>query len=127
MNEIIGENGLVPSLLIFGVVRRFSMLSTDPRNQKERMAATSLAKMEMNSIIAERKVTTAWRKNAPSSVDYVFAVDEEVLVFRERTHSWTGPLLFLKVNDKIVTVKSMDKMYQSDFNVQQVKPYYYNS
>jgi transposase InsO family protein len=127
MNDTIGENGLVPSLLVFGVVPRFPMLSTDLPNQKERMAAISLAKMEMNSIIAERRVNTALRKNAPSSVDYVFAVDDEVLVFRERTNSWTGPFKILKVNDKILTVQSMDKMYQSDFNVQQVKPYYFNS
>jgi transposase InsO family protein len=39
MNDTIGESGLVPSLLVFGVVPRFPMLSTDLPNQKERMTA----------------------------------------------------------------------------------------
>jgi hypothetical protein len=127
MNDTIGENGLVTSLLAFGDVPRFRILSTELPNQKERMTAISLAKMEMNSIIAERRITTALMKIAPSSVDYVFAVDDEVHVFRERTNSWTGPFKNLKVNDKIVTIQSIDNMYQSNLNIQQVKPYYCNS
>jgi hypothetical protein len=69
MNDTIGENGLVPSILVFGVAPKYSTLSTKLPNQKERMEVTSAAQQEMNSIIAERRITTALNKNVPSAVD----------------------------------------------------------
>jgi hypothetical protein len=54
MNDTISENGLVPSLLVFGVIPRYPALNTELPIQKVRMEVTAAAQMEMNSIIAER-------------------------------------------------------------------------
>jgi hypothetical protein len=59
MNDTVGENGLVPSLLVFGVTPRYPALRTDLPNQKERMGVISTAQKEIKTIIAERRITTA--------------------------------------------------------------------
>jgi hypothetical protein len=82
MNDKIGENGLVPSILVFGVTPRYPALSTELPNQKERMDFISAAQQVKNSIIVERRRTTALNKSVPSAVDYVFEIGSEVLVFR---------------------------------------------
>ena len=56
MNDTIGENGLVPSRLVFGITPRFPIISSDLPTQKERMDILRSAQMEMNAIIAERRI-----------------------------------------------------------------------
>jgi hypothetical protein len=58
------------------------------------MEVISAAQQEMNSIIAERRITTALNKNVPSAVDYVFEIGSEVSVFvKRRTHGQAHLLL----------------------------------
>jgi hypothetical protein len=105
---LFGENGVVPSLLVFGVTPRYPALSTELPNQKERMEVITAAQQEMNSIIAERRITTALNKNVPSAVDYISEIGSEVLVFREKENSWTGPFIDVKIDDKIITIQNLD-------------------
>jgi hypothetical protein len=53
----------------------------------------------------------------------VYAVGDEVLAFREKRSSWTGPLKVVSIADKILTIQSTDEKYKKDFNVQQLKPF----
>jgi hypothetical protein len=122
-NDMIGENGLVPSLLVFGVILRYPALNTELPNQKVRMEVIAAAQMEMNSIIAERNIETALAKNIPSTAEHVYAVGDEVLSFQEKECSWTGPFKVVAIADKILTIQSTDGKYKNDFNVQQLKPF----
>ena len=45
MNDTIGENGLVPSLLVFGIVSRSPIISTEIPSQRERMKILSTAQI----------------------------------------------------------------------------------
>ena len=83
MNDTMGESGLVPSLLVFGTIPRFPIISTDFPSQKERMEALSKAQMEMNSIVAERRVLAALTRNIPPAGKYTYILGEEVLVYSE--------------------------------------------
>jgi hypothetical protein len=105
MNDTIGENGLVPLLLVFGVIPRYPALNTELPNQKVRMEFIAAAQMEMNSIIAERRIATTLAKNIPSAAEYVYAVGDEVLDFREKESSWTGPFKVVAIADKILTIQ----------------------
>jgi hypothetical protein len=67
MNDTIGKNGLVPSLLVFGVIPRYLAIHTELPNQKVKMEVIAAAQMEMNSIFAERRIATALVKNIPSA------------------------------------------------------------
>lgn len=69
MNDTVGEDGLVPSLLVFGIIPRFPIINTSLPNQRDRMKALTSANMEMNASVAERRIATALRRNMPSSMD----------------------------------------------------------
>jgi hypothetical protein len=120
MNDTIGENGLVPSLFVFGVIPRYTALNTELMNQKVRMEVIAAAQMGMNSIITKRRIATALAKNIPSAAEHVYAVGDEVLDFREKESSWTGPFKIVAIADKILTIQSTDEKYKNDLNVQKL-------
>jgi hypothetical protein len=84
INDTMGTNGLVPSLLVFGVVPRFPPMSIDLPKQRDLMAALAAAQMEMSAIVSENRITAVLTHNVPSSMDLTYEVSEEVLVFREK-------------------------------------------
>jgi hypothetical protein len=75
-NDTMGTNGLVPSLLFFGVVPRFPPMSIDLPKQRDRMAALAAAQMEMSAIVSETGTTAALIHNVPSSVDRTYEAGE---------------------------------------------------
>jgi hypothetical protein len=85
-----GSNGLVPSLLVFGVVPRFPPMSIGLPKQRDRMAALAAAQMEMSAIVSENRITAALNHNVLSSVDRTYEVGEEVLDFREKEKKMDG-------------------------------------
>ena len=124
MNDTMGENGLVPSLLTFGVIPRFPILNTELPTQQERLEALKKAQAEMNSIVAERRIKRALLHKVPNASNYVFRPGTEVLVYREDEKKWKGPLTVKAVNEKIATLRNDDNGAEADFNVQQLKPYF---
>lgn len=72
MNHIIGENSLVPSLLVFGETPRLRIVSTKLPKQKERMEAIAKAQMEINFIREDKNVEVALQKRIPKYFDYLF-------------------------------------------------------
>jgi hypothetical protein len=46
LNDTMGEKGLLPSLLVFGIIPRFHILSTDLPEQKDRMRILTAAQAE---------------------------------------------------------------------------------
>lgn len=122
MNDTIDHNGLVPSLLVFGVIPRFPILCSEFPTQRERMKILSEARIEMNTTIAEKRIATALQKNVTSAADRVYMFGDEVLVYEEKEKKWIGPYIVKKVNHKIATISNGS--YTQKFNVQQLKPYY---
>jgi hypothetical protein len=106
LNDTTGENGLVPSLLVFGIVPRFPILSSNLPEQQERMRVLAAAQAEYNTIVAERRIAEILKSRVPGAADRVYKVGEEVLVWREKSESWTGPFIITGVNDKLVNVRS---------------------
>ena len=65
INDIAGPNGLVSFLLLFGMLPRMPDDDYAPLNQQERVALMKTARDEYESIIAERRVNVALKKNTP--------------------------------------------------------------
>ena len=86
-----GINGLIPSLLVFGVIPRFPILCSKFPDKAERMKILSETFMEMNTVVAKKRITTALRQNIPSSALKTFKKGDEVLAYREKTKKWVGP------------------------------------
>ena len=120
-NDTNGENDLVPSLLVFGIVPRFPIISSHLPTHRERMEALSEAQMEMNAIISERRVSKILHRNIRQATDRVYQAGE-VLVYREGPDQWMVPFIVSKVEDKLVTVLEQNKMERT-FSIQQIKPY----
>jgi transposase InsO family protein len=56
INDTMGTNGLVPSLLVFCVVPRFPPMSIDLPKQRDRMADLAASQMEISAIVAETEL-----------------------------------------------------------------------
>jgi hypothetical protein len=46
-----------------------------------------------------------------------------VLLFREKEKNWTGPMVVVLVEDKIITVKDLESERVLRFSMQQIKPF----
>jgi hypothetical protein len=98
-------------------------MSIDLPKQRDRMAALAAAHMEMSAIVSENRITAALNHNVPSSVDRTYEVGEEVLVFREKEKNWTGPMVVVLVEDKIITGKDLESERVLRSSTQHIKPF----
>ena len=124
MNDKIGENGLVPSRLVFGIVPRFPIISTDLPTQKERMDILRSAQMEINAIIAERRILRALNRDIPPASDRVYRLGDEVLVYTEKDKQWKGPYIVIHTHGRQITISDRDGTYRQTFSAFHIKPYY---
>lgn len=58
MNDTIQEYRLVPGRVLFEIIPRLTVIASDIHKQKERMDITAKAQMEMNAIIAKRRISS---------------------------------------------------------------------
>ena len=94
MNDTSGPNGLVPTLLVFGVLPRIPIIPSSLPNQSTRLQIMMKARKEMSPVIAKSALSRAMRMNVPSAANKVFRTGDEVLVFREKPiNKWVVVLL----------------------------------
>ena len=120
INDTMGPEGLVPSLLVFGVVPSFPTVHAELPAQKERLAALDAARKEMETVTSELRVQQALRSKLPPASKYHVEPGDNVLVYRERTKRYEGPYTVKRVCEKeiYVEVKGVEK----HFNISQILP-----
>lgn len=123
INDTMGVDGLVPSLLVFGFIPRFPIISTKLLNQTERMKALATAKAEYEAIVAKQRITTVLQHAKPTATDRVYDLGDEKLVYREEPREWVGPMTVTRAQEKIVSVRS-ESGYTGDFSKVHFKPYF---
>lgn len=69
INETIGENGLLPTKLVFALFSRYLITSTDLPTQKERMEPQKSAPSQLNSMVVDRRVRNAHNRFIPAAAD----------------------------------------------------------
>lgn len=72
MNDTIGPECPVPSLLLFGVVPSLPVINKPLPSQKERMEAMALTRAEISTITAELRTSQAIRSKLPPSTQFHF-------------------------------------------------------
>ena len=122
MNDTMGPEGLVPTLLVFGTVPRLSIGDRPPPNQSERMLAMDNARREMDSIVSDLRIKRALSSKTPPGAMRVFHPGELVRVYRERPNMWTGPFPVTRVDGKTVYVR--DGIDEKPFSITSVKPHH---
>lgn len=68
MNNAIEEKGLVPTRLVFVVIQRFPIISTQLSEQIERIELFAATQADMNATIKESKMTTASTRDIPQQL-----------------------------------------------------------
>ena len=124
MNDTIGEKGRVPPFLAFGITPRFPIISTELLAQAERMKTLTSAQMEMNTIVAERRIQAALSRQIPTAADKIYQLGDEILVFCEPDKTWLGPFIVMHVQGRIIIIQNREGIYRQMFNASQLKPYY---
>jgi hypothetical protein len=102
-------------------------MSIDLPKQCDRMAALAAAQMEMSAIVSENRITAALAHKILSSLDRTYEVIAEVLVFREKEKNWTGPMVVVHVEGKIITVRYLESERVLRFSTQHIKPFFQDS
>jgi len=101
-NQTLGPEGIVPVTLVFGI---FPRIGTKLPNQPERVRALLAAREEMRVIMAKSKVARALKRAVPPSADEVYAVGDQVLVFREEPEGFVGPFMIEQLDCKTVYIR----------------------
>ena len=92
MNETVGPHGLVPSLLVFGVLPEIAdMTKYESPIQKGRLRAAKTTREEYEKIVAQSIVNRGLRKIPPQSSDYIYKPGDFVHVYLEGLKKYTGP------------------------------------
>ena len=97
-------DGLVPSLLVFGVIPSFPITNRSLPNQKSRLQAIVDARLEMGRIVTEQRISRALKSKLPPAVTHDIKSGDDVLVFREKNKRWIGPYKASRVEDKKVFI-----------------------
>lgn len=79
INCKMGEERLIPARLVFSVIPRFPILSTNLSKHKELMKDINAAKSGINSIIAKKKVKTAVSSNITPAADRTYQLGKKCL------------------------------------------------
>jgi hypothetical protein len=121
MNSTLGPDGLVPILLVYGQLpREPSLASIPPLTVKQRFSLMTTARAEYEQWVAQWRVATGLSKKPPESADRMYAAGEQVYVYLERHHAWTGPHKIISVNGKDVVLELPNG--HQHFNVAMVNP-----
>lgn len=120
MNDSLGPEGLVPSLLAFGALPRFPPAPTSLPNHVDRMEAMNIARLEMANITAQLRVQQALKSKLPPATTYKISPGGQVYVHKEGAEKWVGPYEVTKTFDKVVFVARPDK--EAQYSIDHVLP-----
>lgn len=122
MNQTAGPRGLIPTLLVFGVIPRMPVAPLPLPAQRDRIQAMVTARKEMAMLVARARVRTGLAASVPAAADREIIPGTAVMVYRERpVDQWEGPYVAVAVKDKTVWL-AIDGQLKV-FNVDKVKPH----
>lgn len=100
MNDTAAPNGLVPSLLVFGVLPRLPIANHSFPDQVARMNVLQIARKEMETVVAQLRVRQALNSRIPAAANMIINPGDSIYVFRETDRRYHGPHRVLDVQDK---------------------------
>lgn len=122
MNQTTGPRGLVPTLLVFGVIPRMPVTPLPLPARRDRVLAMVTARNEMVAQVARVRVRTALAARVPVAADREVAVGMQVMAYREPpVDQCEGPCTTVAVKEKTVWLAIDGQLKQ--FGVDKVKPY----
>lgn len=122
MNQTAGPRGLVPTLLVFGVIPRTPVTTRLLPDQSNRMEAMVKARNEMQALVAKTRLRVALSAPVPAAADRAVSPGDKVLAYREHPQDeWVGPFALVAQHDKIVWL-AVDGVLKQ-FSIDKIKRY----
>jgi hypothetical protein len=120
MNDTANEDGMCPTLLVFGALPRPLDLSRPSPSLHDRLRAQLTSRKEYARIVAERRVQRGLVTKPPCSADYTIEPGNIVYVYREKAKKWIGPVrcIYRSGKQALVVLDGLPKA----FNIAQLKP-----
>lgn len=113
MNDTMGPEGLVPTLLVFGCLPKLPTINTNLPGQRERMRALQQARKEMATITAEIRIQRALSSRVPRNTDLELHPGDRVRVYRETDRKYIGPFPVIRADGKKSSYFKMTKRNNS--------------
>ena len=122
MNDTMGPEGLVPSLLVFGVLPRFPITDSKLPEQADRMRALNIARKEMAIITAELRIQRAMKANIPSASDRIIKPGMQLFVYHEKDKRWKSGYVCVRNYGKVIlTSDKSGKQFR--YSIEDVIPF----
>ena len=128
LNDSTGPNGLVPTLLVFGVYPRMTEMDATSPTVTQRTVAMRKAIDEVRRSVATWQVNNALNIRSGPSTTHIhdLSLNSQVLVFRKgnagQSGSWKGPYKLLSLQDESAIIELPSG--PTKFRTTSVKPYY---
>jgi Reverse transcriptase (RNA-dependent DNA polymerase) len=123
INSTAGPEGLIPSLLVFGLIPRLPSPSITPLlTQQQRFKMISSARAEYQLILARLRIRLGLHTRPPEASSAIYQPGDSCYVYRERLQMWTGPHVIASVDGKDVAVHIGESTGPRHFAVWQIKP-----
>lgn len=97
-------NVLIPSLLVFGTLRRFPCITNINPGKSETSNALPQARTELETILEESKTQRARQLKLPREKIPNSSSNPSGDIGREKTAQWEGPITFSKFSKNIISV-----------------------
>lgn len=92
MDDSMGPEELVPSLIIFGVMPSVLVINKSLPEQRERMEYLSLVPAEMATLTAEIYISQAIKSRLPPATPFLFSTGYQIRVYKKVERRWCSPL-----------------------------------
>ena len=128
INDSVGPNGLVPTLLVFGAYPRMTELDAPSPSISQRAMAMKKAMDEVRKSTASRQINDALNtRNGPSTASvHDLPINSPVLVYREgnagQSGEWKGPYNLLSIQGESVIIELPHG--PTKFRNTSIKPYF---
>lgn len=120
INDTMGPEGLVPSLLVFGQLPRFPPHSSTLLSHSDRLNAINIARREMADITATLRIQRALRSKLPPATKYNVAPGDNVYAYNEKLKRWNGPYQVTRTFEKSIWVQRPDK--EAQYSIDHILP-----
>ncbi len=109
VNDTIGPEGLIPTLLVFGAIPR-PATTEQSKCQMERAKALDLAMDSVRKEQAKRRINFGLQTKGPKAMEHSeklrnLPAGSPVYVYRQKSNKWEGPFLFIEIQGETVTVQ----------------------
>eukprot|EP00171_Calliarthron_tuberculosum_P004960 IDg4960t1 len=125
VNDSVGPDGLVPTLLVYGALPRLGFPSDPPaQSTRNRAQALKKATQEMSRYFASRQYKDAMKSRSGPVVTAVhnLPLGSPVLVYRPKLDKYDGPFKLLSLDGETMTVLTPRGL--SQFRTTVCKPFY---